>query len=555
MSLQRFTAFLAIFIISAGALFSDENASSSGIFVEDKSVQQEFEFDEAYSTYPELLKSDRKSAIEKEKTKITVKSNVPNAEVFLNGNFEGHTNLTVNDLPAGRYNLRVKKIGYKPKFYRINVPQGEERVFYVELEKYEGTVNFIAVQPETLIYVDNTKISGNIVQLEEGSHTVFAKKFGYKSESSSIYVPRNSYQIITIRLQEAQFSVSNFRANKEHFNPALKGSAGQIKFNFEVTSFGNGTLTIKDSLGNSVISRNLPGFTTWTQNVIWDGIAQNGTKIQDGTYTAILESGEQKFSVDFSADSSIKIPSASITASGSGIGILPAAFNFPEKTFCVGVNAGIICAFENKNFYCAPLSTFFAYSFSKNVELSAKVGLNAGHEGSSPFINSALKFTASKKQTDFDMDFGFLIRAGGAKNKPFEPYGADNGCGLGGGLVFGLDFNNFYAGISSEFTFATSTFNTKNDNYDKVLRNGICFQLKGQSVSFAIFSALNSSFGTTALENDGRSSNSIEFLRAVDVGFDFQIALNSLNLNLRSNAQFFENQTYLKTEAGISMLL
>ena len=108
MSLQRFTAFLAIFIISAGALFSDENASSSGIFVEDKSVQG-FEFDEAYSTYPELLESDRKSAIEKEKTKITVKSNVPNAEVFLNGNFEGHTNLTVNDLPAGRYNLRVKK--------------------------------------------------------------------------------------------------------------------------------------------------------------------------------------------------------------------------------------------------------------------------------------------------------------------------------------------------------------------------------------------------------------------------------------------------------------
>ena len=153
------------------------------------------------------------------------------------------------------------------------------------------------------------------------------------------------------------------------------------------------------------------------------------------------------------------------------------------------------------------------------------------------------------------MDFGFLIRAGGAKNKPFEPYGADNGCGLGGGLVFGLDFNNFYAGISSEFTFATSTFNTKNDNYDKVLRNGICFQLKGQSVSFAIYSALNSSFGTTALENDSRSSNSIEFLRAVDVGFDFQIALNSLNLNLRSNAQIFENQTYLKTEAGISMLL
>jgi len=68
MSLQRFTAILAIFIISAGALFSNENASSSGIFVEDKSVQQKFEFDEAYSTYPELLKSDRKSAIEKEKT-------------------------------------------------------------------------------------------------------------------------------------------------------------------------------------------------------------------------------------------------------------------------------------------------------------------------------------------------------------------------------------------------------------------------------------------------------------------------------------------------------
>lgn len=58
---------------------------------------------------PNELKAEKKVQIERGASKITVKSNVDNASVFLNGTFEGNTPLTLNNLPEGRYRLKVEK--------------------------------------------------------------------------------------------------------------------------------------------------------------------------------------------------------------------------------------------------------------------------------------------------------------------------------------------------------------------------------------------------------------------------------------------------------------
>ncbi len=553
MSLQRFTFILAsVFLLNS---FVPAQSEDSGISIEQKSEAPKYGIlDELNIGQTPLLKSERKGAIASEATKITIKTNVPNSEIFINGNFEGYSTLTLTNLPEGKYNLKVEKKGYRSKRYRIKVAKGEERVFYIELEQYEGTVCFITEPQDADIYVDYSHISDSIVNLTEGKHTVQARKFGYKTETASIYIPRDTYQIVTAKLSLAEFALTDLRSNKESFNPNLPGTLGTIKFSFEVTTKETGTFTITDSSNSVVASYSLPEFTTWEQEVKWDGKTSDKSIIPDGTYKATVEAGGQKLSKTFAADSSIKIAPASFTASGSGIGILPAAFINPKTTLALGVNAGTV--FTESSFYCAPLSAFFAYSFLDCMELTVRAGLNAGHEGSSPFINSAVKFAFCKKMNGFDFDYGFLARAGGAGNKPFEPYGADSGYGTGGGLVMGLDTGRMYAGLSSEFTYGSSTFDTEDGNYDKVWRNGLCIQLKSQSLALGLYSALNSSFGTTGLTEDDRTPSSVEWTRAVDFGFDARIqAKDNIFVNLRANARIFSSKTYYSAEAGISTLL
>ncbi len=553
MSLQRFTFILAsVFLLNSFAL---AQSADSGISIEQKSEAPNYGIlDELNIGQTPLLKSERKGAIDRDATKITIKTNVPNSEIFINGNFEGYSTLTITNLPEGKYNLRVEKKGYRPKRYRIKVINGEERVFYIELEQYEGTVCFITEPQDAEIYVDYSPLSDNIVKLSEGRHTVQARKFGYTTETAGIYIPRDTYQIVTAKLSPAEFALKELRSNKESFNPYLPGTLGTIKFHFEVTAKETGTFTITDSSNNVVATYTLPEFSTWEQEVKWDGKTFNKNIIPDGTYRATVEAGGQKLSTTFRADSSIKVASASFTASGSGIGILPAAFANPKTTMAVGVNAGTVLT--KSDFYCAPLSAFFAYSFLDCMELTLKAGLNAGHKGSSPFINSALKFAFCQKMNGFDFDYGLLARAGGASNEPFEPYGADSGCGVGGGFVMGIDTSKVYAGFSSEFTYGTSTFNTQDNNYDKVWRNGLSLQLKTQTAALGLYSALNSSFGTTGLEGDDRSSSSAQWTRAVDFGFDARIpAKDNIFVNIRGNARIFSSKTYYSAEAGISTLL
>lgn len=559
MSLRNFSIISLLLFISIFSIHPQQETTEvlpAGITVEQDSSFQGNLLTNQSDLLSESLDYERKNFLSEEKTKIIIKSNVPNAEVFLNGNFEGNTNLTINNLSPGRYRLRVEKSGYRPKTYRIDVERGEERSFYVELEKYTGIVTFVTAQEGTAIYGDYERLTETTVKMEEGTHTIQAKKFGWKTETASIYVPRNSCQVVTIRLSKADFFISDFQSSKNSFNPVLKGSPGKIKFTFSVSTFEQGIFSVTDSLGNTVITRELPYFTTWEQSVTWDGTTQDAKKIPDGQYTATVEAGGQKVSTEFYADSSIKIPQASITAGGSGVGILPAAFSFPEKTRVWGIDAGFLAALKNKNFCFSPVSTFFSYGLNKNTEISARAGINASGEDCSAFINSSLKFVFSRKNADFDLNWGFLLRAGADQTKPVFPCGADRGTGLGGGLVFGLDFSHFFAGLSSEFIFAPSTFDTKDHNYDKILKTGLTLQFKGQDWGVAIYGAVNASWGTTALEGDDRTSSSAEAARAVEAGFELKVpATDSLNIILKTNGQIFKNQAYFRTDAGFFILL
>ena len=503
-----------------------------------------------------LLEAKKFSLTDTGRTKITVKSNVSDAAVYLNGQLEGNTTLIINDLPEGRYNLKVEKSGWETKRCRIQVRKGQEAVYYIELEKYRGQVSFYSEPQDTQLYIDGQKISEQTVFLQEGSHTLEAKKFGFKTQTADFYVYRHSYQLIRIKLAEAPFEISNLRVNRTSFNPALPGTPGKIKFYFSVTNKGSADFKILDSSKNEVLDCSLPDFNFWEQSVTWDGKTSSGI-CSDGTYTAVISSGDKSLSINFNIDSSIRLPWTSVTSSGSGTGTLPQALHYPKDTLNLGFSSGAFLTDKENTFYGSPVNFHLLYSLSEHAELTLKAGTLIKKENSSANFNTALKFTFENKGEAVDFNWGFLLRAGGASNRPYPPYGADNGSGAGGGIVLGLKGNAFYTGLSSEFVFAPSTYNTADSNYDKVWKNGISFTLSADNFSAGLFAALHSSFGTTGLSEDDRKDSSADFTRAVEGGIDLHFFPFSYPLffNLKSSLQIINCRKYFKTEAGMYILL
>lgn len=549
MSLQRF---IALFLIFMFALFQPLSQD-----VTDKSEDDLLTFEQEPAQEIELLRSEKLSVINEKNTKITIKCNAPSANVYLNGQYEGKTTLVLNNLAEGRYTLRIEKEGWETKRYRIEVRRGQEETFYIELRRYEGLVSFKTEQAETDVFVDGEKIDYDTLYLPEGKHLVEAKKFGYKSKSQEIFVFRNTHQIISINLETAPFAIRDFRANKTTFNPSLPGKIGSISFSFNVTAKGKTVFKILDKDKNVILSSQLEEFTTWVQSVNWDGKSNGYFAVEDGLYTAVLESDGIQLSLDFYADSSIKVPYAGVTAGGLGIGSSPQAFRLPRDTKVLSIEGGAILSSSNNLFYASPITLSFAYSLLDFLEFSARAGSLAGYEKNSLFFNTAIKFAFENRYDNFNFDSAVFFRLGGAQNKPFAPYGADNGSGAGGGLAFGLDFSHFYAGLSSEFTYASSTYATKDKNYDSVLKNTLALQVKQESFSVAVYGAVHTSFNTTGLEDDTRKKGAIEWTRAIESGFDLKIRpfTSMFFITVRASAEFFDEQKYFRAETGILTFL
>lgn len=513
---------------------------------------------------PQVLKSEKIQIIKNNRTKITIRSNVNSAAVFLNGQFEGNTDLTINDLPAGRYSLRLEKQGYEPKRYIIHVRAGQEETFYVELTKYEGYVTFNSKPADCQILVDGTTISSGTVLLQEGEHTVSARCFGYKEETQTIYVFRRTYQVVSFELEEAPFNILNLKTSRSSFNPSLKGSPGKIKFSFYATNKGTATVKIQDQMSNTAVIFELAEFTTWTQGITWDGRDSRGLILSDGVYTVSVDSADKHLEQTFTIDSTIKLPSVTLTPGGSGIGNLPQAFRLPKSTFALELSGGAVLADisgdiplyredSEGTFYASPLSLGLLYCPLDFLELSLKGALLLGYPKTPGLITGAAKFAFRSKMTSGDLDWGFTLRAGRTGAGTWEPYGADTGNGLSIGGLLGWDSGIVYAGLTSQAVWY-STAGTDNEGSDFVWNNGLALQLNTELVSAGLWGSLSSSFAHSKRVNDLRGKN--DWTRAVETGLDLHIRPleAAFMFNAGVGTLLFEKAKYLKITAGVTVI-
>jgi hypothetical protein len=86
-------------------------------------------------------------------SRIDIQSKPAGASVFLNNQFAGQTHFHQESLPAGSYELRVEKPGYRPYYRSLVLGKAQAAWFFVQLEKSRSEES--TVQPEETTQADS----------------------------------------------------------------------------------------------------------------------------------------------------------------------------------------------------------------------------------------------------------------------------------------------------------------------------------------------------------------------------------------------------------------
>lgn len=498
-------------------------------------------------------------SIEQYKSSITVRTNVYNAAVYLNGTYQGTSPCTINNLAPGMYLLRVEKRGYDSRSYYIQVRRNQNNTFFVELEKTTGFILLTNIPDNSTVTVNGSIISQYAVltgasplEVDEGYHTVSVRKFGFENYSTHVYVSRRTVTSVAVQMIPAAFSISNFTASKKRFNPMYDGALGSCIFSFDVSAPESSILTITDEYGTVVCTYQFPQFTTWSQRFSWNGRDAYGNVLPDGAYSATITSGTYTHTAYTKIDSTLVYHPIDITKSGSGIGSLPTAFMLGERTTFLGIQVQPTFTKNNplhKNdepFYEIPINLFFGMTPTSWFEFMLHFGIHAGIQSVPLSFNAAFKFGSSVPLKKANICFTALIRYGyQSQQSLYAPSNADIGNGLGTGIALGFDAVKLYAGISSEFIYSALRGNFETN--DSIWRNGIAIEFRPiERIALKAWGALNSSVLGTSGNN---------WLSALDTGGSISMRLgnSSAILSLRGNALvYFNDATYASGTVGVT---
>jgi len=126
--------------------------------------------------------------LEKKQGKLAVTANVPQSDVYLNGQFLGKTPLTADALDLGAYTLRVKKAGYFEFTKQVDISDLEETRLEVKLIK-PGPLKVLSMPMEAEIWIDHEYKGATPMVLSDLSletHLLELRKDGYAVYSDTI---------------------------------------------------------------------------------------------------------------------------------------------------------------------------------------------------------------------------------------------------------------------------------------------------------------------------------------------------------------------------------
>jgi len=269
-----------------------------------QAAEDEAEWEQAY--YEEAERSAARG--------LEIQSDPDGAEVYLDNTYVGTTPVVLTGIARGRYRLTLVKEGYYPVSSWIT-HLGDYSVYSLSLTRITGFLRVEVQPPDALVTVgSDTYQPGRVAELPVGRYTVRARSFGYEERRETVLIRERTLTELSMDLPVAAFRVSDLRVNRERFNPMNPGALGTVRVGFEVSSFGAGTAVVLDESGEEVHRTAFQRFTTWNQELTWDGRRSAGQTVPDGLYTVRLQAVGEREGVVVEREAMIRIDSSLVLA-------------------------------------------------------------------------------------------------------------------------------------------------------------------------------------------------------------------------------------------------
>ena len=199
---------------------------------------------------------------------VYAQSNPAGAAIYLNGNLQGYSPLTIPNLPPGTYSMKASLSGYTPDTLLITVYTGQTATYYPNLQqsppapRSTGTVSVTSSPNAALVYVDSNYQGKTplTVTLYPGSHSIRMSLPGYNDYTTSVYVSANTNQKLNAVLNTAVFGTVSVSS--------MPGATVWMDSNNKGIIPSSGTLTLSGiTSGNHVFKVTSSGYNDWINTV------------------------------------------------------------------------------------------------------------------------------------------------------------------------------------------------------------------------------------------------------------------------------------------------
>ena len=181
-----------------------------------------------------------------QKSYVSINCNVNNAQVFINGIYQGLSPIKIYDLVPGFYFVQIRKNGFKTKNLQIFVRQNVNTEYFVELEQAFGFIKINNLLPNAIVKINGNEFSKDLIRLPVGAYQVFVCAFGYDDFSKTVLVTENAQTQINPVYNQAKFEIKDFSVSRKIINPLTKTSISKTDVSFFVTAPGFAEILVKN---------------------------------------------------------------------------------------------------------------------------------------------------------------------------------------------------------------------------------------------------------------------------------------------------------------------
>jgi hypothetical protein len=200
---------------------------------------------------------------------IYAQSSPAGAAIYMNGNFQGYSPMTLPNLPPGTYSMKASISGYTPDTQLINVYAGQTASYYPTLQlsppppRSTGTVYVKSSPSGSQVYADGTYygLTPVTLTLYPGNHNIVLKQSGYNDWSTTVYVTAGSSQTINPSLISAIFgSIS--------IGSAPAGASVYMDSAYQGVTNPSGGFSLNNiPSGSHIIKLTASGYNDWIETV------------------------------------------------------------------------------------------------------------------------------------------------------------------------------------------------------------------------------------------------------------------------------------------------